>query len=54
MEDFLVGCVSRYRELSGEKELRNVATPFLDESREPVKIHQQGKDRKIVEEPPIV
>jgi hypothetical protein len=43
MEDFLVGRVARYRELSGPTELKHVPTPFLDESREPIKIGEKTK-----------
>ena len=53
MEEFLVGCVARYRELTGVTELKPVTTPFIDESREPVKLGEKGKERKIVEEPAL-
>ena len=50
MQDFLAGCVARYRELSGVVDLEPAYTPFIAEVRDPVSVHERGANRKIVPE----
>ena len=44
MENFLVSCVERYKELTGVTSLRRVATPFLHEPTEPEFPELKGQD----------
>jgi hypothetical protein len=43
--------VARYRELTGVAEIKSVSVPFIDQSRQPIKIGEKSKGRKTVPEP---